>query len=67
MNDAPGSYDRLMEKIADNHDTRITKLEERMLKQEVWRNTILVVFTTLVFVAGASARDLVTFVKHLGL
>lgn len=59
------AYDRLMEKIADSHDTRLTKLEDRMLKMELWRNTTLTIFITLVFIAGAAARDLATFIKHL--
>lgn len=60
------AYDRLMEKITDGHDVRLTKLEDRMLKQELWRNTTLTIFVTLVFIAGAAARDLVGLFKHLG-
>lgn len=65
MNDAPGSYDRLMEKMVADLQADVVKLEGRMLKLELWRNTILVIFTTLVFAAGASARDLVALLKHV--
>ncbi len=60
------AYDRLMERIVSDNQADIAKLEGRVLKLELWRNTTLTIFVVLVFLAGASARDLVTFLKHLG-
>lgn len=66
MNDASGAYDRMIEKILADHGIDIGKLEDRVMKLELWRNTTLTIFVVLVFLAGASARDLVAFFKHLG-
>ncbi len=64
MNGDGGAYDRLIEGTLARHEADISKLEDRVLKLELWRNTTLTIFVVLVFLAGTQARDLAAFLKH---